>query len=126
VKGKIANLHAEVAQAYIDVGHDRSTPSTSSARPCCSARRSRICASLANLYRQSGDLDAAKFELEEAVSVRPRYVPAWVALGVTRLSMADQKGAIEAWEKAKEIDPENKAAAMYLRMAKGSIAPPKA
>ena len=126
VKGKIANLHAEVAQAYVDAGmaSDAKHELRKAILLCPSFSDLRL--KLANLYRESGDLDAAKFELEEAVSNRPRYVPAWVALGVTRLSMADQKGAIEAWEKAKEIDPENKAAAMYLRMAKGSIAPPKA
>ena len=126
VKGKIANLHAEVAQAYVDAGmaSDAKHELRKAILLCPSFSDLRL--KLANLYRESGDLDAAKFELEEAVSNRPRYVPAWVALGVTRLSMADQKGAIEAWEKAKEIDPENNAAAMYLRMAKGSIAPPKA
>jgi tetratricopeptide (TPR) repeat protein len=79
---------------------------------------------LANLYRESGDLDAARFELEEAVGNRPRYVPAWVALGVTRLSLGDAKAAVAAWEKALEIEPDNKAAGMYLRMSKGSVPPP--
>jgi len=126
VKGKIANLHAEVAQAYVDAGmpSDAKHELRKAILLCPSFSDLRL--KLANLYRETSDLDAAKFELEEAVSNRPRYVPAWVALGVTRLSMADQKGAMEAWEKALEIEPENKAAAMYLRMAKGSAAPPKA
>jgi Tfp pilus assembly protein PilF len=75
---------------------------------------------LANLYRQSGDLDAAKFELEEAVASRPRYVPAWVALGVTMLAKGDGAAAVRAWEHAIELEPDHKAAQMYLRMAKAN------
>jgi tetratricopeptide (TPR) repeat protein len=124
VKGKIANLHAEVAQAYVDAGMPADAKHELRKAILLCPQFSDLRLKLANLYRESGDLDAAKFELEEAVGNRPRYVPAWVALGVTRLSMGDQKGAVAAWEKVLEIDPENKAAGMYLRMTKGSV-PPK-
>lgn len=121
VKGKIANLHAEVAQAYVDVGMiaDAKHELRKAVLLCPTFADLRL--RLANLYRQSGDLDAAKFELEEAVAARPRYVPAWVALGVTMLAKGDSAAAIRAWEQALEIEPAHKAAAMYLRMAK---APP--
>jgi tetratricopeptide (TPR) repeat protein len=118
VKGKIANLHAEVAQAYVDVGMiaDAKHELRKAVLLCPTFADLRL--RLANLYRQSGDLDAAKFELEEAVAARPRYVPAWVALGVTMLSKGDSAAAIRSWEQALEIEPEHKAAQMYLRMAK--------
>ncbi len=118
VKGKIANLHAEVAQAYIDVGMiaDAKHELRKAVLLCPTFADLRV--RLANLYRQSGDLDASKFELEEAVASRPRYVPAWVALGVTMLAKGDSPAAIRAWEHAVEIEPDHKAALMYLRMAK--------
>jgi tetratricopeptide (TPR) repeat protein len=120
VKGKIANLHAEVAQAYVDAGmpQDAMHELRKAILLCPTFADLRL--KLANLYRQTGDLDAAKFELDEAIAARPRYLPAWVALGVTMLSKGDAKAAISAWEKALEIDPDHKAAQMYLRMARGA------
>lgn len=120
VKGKIANLHAEVAQAYVDVGMlaDAKHELRKAILLCPTFADLRL--RLANLYRQSGDLDAAKFELEEAVGARPRYVPAWVSLGVTMLAKGDGAAAIRSWEHALSIDPEHKAAQMYLRMARSS------
>lgn len=120
VKGKIANLHAEVAQAYVDAGmpQDAMHELRKAILLCPTFADLRL--KLSNLYRQAGDLDAAKFELDEAIAARPRYLPAHVALGVTLLSLGDSKGAIAAWEKALEIDPDHKAAQMYLRMAKGA------
>ncbi len=120
VKGKIANLHAEVAQAYVDAGmpQDAMHELRKAILLCPTFADLRL--KLSNLYRQAGDLDAAKFELDEAIAARPRYLPAHVALGVTLLSLGDSKRAIAAWEKALEIDPDHKAAQMYLRMAKGA------
>ncbi len=120
VKGKIANLHAEVAQAYIDVGMlaDAKHELRKAVLLCPTFADLRL--RLANLYRQTGDLDAATFELEEAVAARPRYVPAWVALGVTMLAKGENAAAIQAWQKALEIEPEHKAAQMYLRMAQST------
>lgn len=118
VKGKIANLHAEVGQAYIDAGmpDDAMHELRKAILLCPSFADLRV--RLANLYRQTGDQDAAHFELAEAIAARPEYVPAHVALGVVLLALDRKADAIERWEKALSIDSENKAAAMYLRMAK--------
>jgi tetratricopeptide (TPR) repeat protein len=118
IKGKIANLHGEVAQAYADAG--LFTEGMHELRkaillcPHFSDMRLR----LANLYRQQGDLDAARFELEEAIRHKGEYLPAHVALGVVLLAQGNHDAAVRRWEKALEIDPANKTAQMYLRMAK--------
>jgi tetratricopeptide (TPR) repeat protein len=119
VKGKIANLHAEVAQAYVDAGmtQDAMHELRKAITLCPTFADLRV--RLANLYRTLGDLDAARFELEEAVKVKPHYVPAYVALGVVRLSMGHKDAALDTWRKALEEDPDHKAARMYLRMAEG-------
>jgi len=119
VKGKIANLHAEVAQAYADAGmlSDAVHELRKAILLCPTFSDLRL--KLANLYRQQGDLDAARFELDEAVAAKPRFVPAFVALGVVLLAQNRKDEAIAQWKKALEIDPEDKAAAMYLRMAEG-------
>lgn len=118
IKGKIANLHAEVAQAYADAG--MLTEGMHELRkaillcPHFADMRLR----LANLYRQQGDLDAARFELEEAIRHKGEFLPAHVALGVVLLAQGNTEGAIRRWEKALEIQPGDKTAQMYLRMAK--------
>ncbi|GAB5545967.1 MAG: tetratricopeptide repeat protein [Sandaracinaceae bacterium] len=119
VKGKIANLHAEVAQAYVDAGMpaDAMHELRKAILLCPTFADLRL--RLANLYRQTGDLDAARFELEEAVNAKDGYVPAHVALGVVLLAQNKKDKAMERWRQALAIDPENKAAAMYLRMARG-------
>jgi len=118
VKGKIANLHAEVAQAYADAGMPTEAIHELRKAILLCPHFADMRLKLANLYRQKGDLEAARYELEEAVEARPGFVPARVALGVVRLAQNDTQGAIEQWERALEHDPENKTAAMYLRMAK--------
>ncbi len=128
VKGKIANLHAEVAQAYTDAGMigDAMHELRKAILLCPTFADLRL--RLANLYRQQGDQEAARFELEEAISAKPHYVPAHVALGVVLLALGDKDGALARWREALSIDPANKAAAMYTRMAEGmidgSMAPP--
>ncbi len=119
IKGKIANLHAEVAQAYVDAGMlpDAMHELRKAILLCPTFSDLRL--RLANLYRQQGDLDAARFELEEAVDARPAFVPAHIALGVVLLALGDKDKALVRWRRALEIDPENKAAAMYVRMTEG-------
>jgi len=121
VKGKIANLHAEVGQAYLDAGmpSDALHEFRKAILLCPTFADLRV--RLANLYRQTGDHDAARFELEEAIAAKPQYVPAHVSLGVVLLSLNRKREAILRWKTAIAIDPENKAAAMYLRMAQGLV-----
>ena len=118
-KGKIANLHAETAQAYADVGMISEAQHELRKAVLLCPHFADLRLRLANLYRQQSDLDAAKFELHEALGHKPKYVPARVALGVVMLARGDAQKAVAAWEQALEDDPGNKAAEMYLRMAKG-------
>jgi tetratricopeptide (TPR) repeat protein len=75
---------------------------------------------LANLYRETGDLEAAAYELEESLKVKPLYVPAQIALGVVRFSLQDVPAAMKCWQRVLELDPQNRAAQMYLRMVQNA------
>jgi len=116
-KGKIANLHAELAQAYLDVElpNEAVQEYRNAIRLCPDFADLRV--KLAAVYQQMGDLSAARFELGEAIRVRPRYIPARVAMGVLLLITGQRAKAIEEWEEALRREPENKSARMYLRMA---------
>ncbi len=117
VKGKIANLHGEVAQAYVDAGLVAEAMHELRKAVLLCPHFADLRLRLANLYRQQGDLDAARYELDEAIKAKPAYVPARIALGVVKLAQGDTPGAIAQWKAALEHDSGNKTAQMYLRMA---------
>jgi tetratricopeptide (TPR) repeat protein len=116
-KGKIANLHADVAHAYLDIDlpNEAVQEYRSAIRLCPQFADIRV--KLAETYRQMGDLAAARYELEETIRARADYVPARVALGVVMLISGQRAEAVRIWEDALKRDPKNKAAEMYLRMA---------
>lgn len=117
-KGKIANLHAELAQAYLDIGmpNEAVQEYRDAIRLCPQFADLRV--KLANVYRQMNDLPASRYELEEALRVKPQFNPARVAMGVLLLVSGQRQRALEQWEEVLKLEPENKTALMYLRMAK--------
>ncbi|QQR90284.1 MAG: tetratricopeptide repeat protein [Myxococcales bacterium] len=114
--GKIANLHAEVAHAYSDVGMiDQAIEQMQKAvllRPTFVDLRMR----LARFYRQIGNLDQARAELEKAISMQSSYLQARVALGVVLLAQGLDKEAASQWNTVLEYDSENKTAKAFLKL----------
>jgi tetratricopeptide (TPR) repeat protein len=115
-RGKIANMHAEVAQAYADAGltHEAITEYEKAVRLCPEFADLRT--RLGTLLREINDMARAREQYEAAIAARPSYVPARVHLGVTLLSMGDPEAAAEQWRRALELDPDNVRARMYLRV----------
>ncbi len=115
-KGKIANMHADLAQAYQDVGMTtdaiRELEKASILCPSFADLRTR----LGVLYRDSGDVARARAEFEAAKRVNPKYVQARVLLGVLLLSGGENEPAKAEFEAVLELDPENKSAHTYLRI----------
>lgn len=123
-RGRLANLHADVARAYEELGlYPEAAEEYERALGLCPGfadLRTRRAAAL----RASGEHDRALRELEVAVIHAPRYAPAQAALGVTLWSVGRGDEAKVAWRKALEIEPRNRAAKAYLRMAeRGDAAP---
>lgn len=115
-RGKIANMHAELAQAYADAG-------------CAQAaidelkRAVELCPAFADLqmrlgtmYRETGNMALAREHYAAARDANPRYAPARVLLGLALLSLGKVDQAIAEWREALTIDPESKTAKMYIRM----------
>mgnify|MGYP001115794305 CR=1 FL=1 len=120
-RGKIANLHAEVAQAYLDAGLlSESAQELRKAIDLC-PHFADLRLRLANVYRQWGEPVAARLELEEAVKARPGYIPTRIALGVVLLILGHTEEAIEQWQEVVTLDPENQSAKMYLRIANNPL-----
>ena len=117
-KGKIANMHAETAQAYLDAG--MSSEATAELE-----RAVALCPNFADLrtrlgvaYRDRGDVQRARSQFEAAKEANPNYLQARLMLGVLELSSGNDDAARAEFESVLEIDPSQKSAAMYVRIAK--------
>ena len=65
---------------------------------------------------RAGDLDEALHQLGLAVELAPEWVPAWVDLGVALSRNGEIDAALEAFQRALAIEPENSSA--LINMAK--------
>ena len=116
-RGKIANMHADLAAAYIDVGcREDAVVELKKAVALCPTFPD-LWTRLGTIYRDMGNLAFAREAYETAVKTAPRYVQARILLGVTLLTQGSQDEAMAAWREVIAIEPENKSAKMYLRMA---------
>ncbi len=119
--GKIANMHADVAQAYAQIGRIDDAIAEIQKGIALRPTFADLHAKLGGLERDRGDLSAAHEAYERACSVNPAYTHARIQLGVT-LFMLDRKAeAAEAFRTALENEPGHKVAAMYLRLVEGRL-----
>jgi len=127
IKGKIANMHAQVAQAYLDAGMRRAAVVELEKAVSLSPDFADLRVRLGLLYRDSGDLAQARRELEAARNVNPKYTQARLSLGMLLLGAGEHEAARREFDELLKLEPENKAAAMYLRLIHspiGSSRPP--
>src|SRR5271170_4326277 len=94
-RGKIANMHADVGQAYADAGLPlEAILELEKAVELC-PEFSDLRTKLGSLLREVNEVSRAKDQYEAAIATRPTFVPARLQLGVTLLSMGDPDGASE-------------------------------
>lgn len=125
-RGKIANMHADVGQAYHDAGLARETIAEFEKATALCPHFADLQTRLGAILREVHDLAGARARYESALQHKPSYVPALLQLGVTLLSLGDLIGAQGCWEKVIAIEPDNSQAKMYLRMLEGTRStPPK-
>ncbi len=130
VRGKIANMHAEIARAYEDYRlYDDAISQYREALRLC-PEFADIRTQLGDVLRDSGDVASAEKEYRSAKKSNSNYIPSRVHLGMALFIQGKTAEAIEEWERALELDPNNRLAQTSLRMvqsAKDSTkqAPPK-
>jgi tetratricopeptide (TPR) repeat protein len=116
VRGKIANMHADLGDAYVAVGlHDHATKEYRKAL--------RVCPTFVDIRTKLGTTlrDQGKIEesLDELIAIResaPHYLQARIHLGVTLWRAGRVAEAREEWKYVLEKDPENRSCSVYLRM----------
>jgi tetratricopeptide (TPR) repeat protein len=117
-RGKIANLHATVGDAYL-----------AARRPADAATEFRraleqspgfvdVRMKLAAALRESGDAEGAAAELRRAVGDAPAYLPARLALGLACSARGKLDEAIEQWEEVLRMDPGHRTAQLYLKLGR--------
>jgi tetratricopeptide (TPR) repeat protein len=125
-RGKIANMHADLAQAYHDAGLTREAITEYEKATMLCPHFADLQTKLGTLLREVNDLPGARTRYEAALQSKPNYVPARLLLGVVLLSLGDANAAEEHWRHVIGIEPENSQAKMYLRMlerTKASVPP---
>jgi tetratricopeptide (TPR) repeat protein len=117
VKGKLANMHADLGAAYAESGlHAEAVREYGKALELCPSfidLRTRMAA----VMRDMGDAAGAVRELEIVKTMQPRYVPARLALGTALFTLGKRDEAIKEWEAARALEPDNRAVRLYLSMA---------
>jgi predicted TPR repeat methyltransferase len=68
-----------------------------------------------------GDLAAAADLMQQALEIAPGYASAWFSLGGLREKLGDPAGAVEAYRKACEADPQDKHGAALKLMRLGAV-----
>ena len=118
-RGKIANMHADLGQAYADAGHlvEAIEQFAKAVALCPSFADLRT--RLGTLYRDSGELLRAREQYQAAKAANPTFVTARVLLGVTLFSLGDSAAALREWQDVLALDPDNRSAQMYTRMVEG-------
>ncbi len=115
-RGRIANMHADVAHAYSDAGmaveaiHELE-------KAVHLSGFADLRTKLGILYRDTGDLARAREQFLAAIEANPRYLQARILLAVLHLTGGNHAAAIEELQEVLDVDPENKSAQMYLRIA---------
>ena len=127
-RGKLANMHADLAQAYADAGLPREAIHEYEKATLLCPQFADLQVKLGTLLREINDLPAARTRYEAALQAKPNYVPARLQLGVTLLALGESNAAEEQWREVIKVEPENSQAKMYLRMLERSRAsqPPQA
>ncbi len=124
VASRLANLHAELGEAYVEAGglaeaidqYERAAR----LRPEYVDLRFR----LARLRLEAGDVARARSELESILELRPGFADARVTLGMACHLLGDGAAARAAWERCRRERPDDVRVAAYLalleRTARGS------
>lgn len=120
VKGKIANMHADVGQAYQEVGDFEEAAAEYRKALRLAPGFLDIRAKLAMALRSCGHNTEAIVELESIKKENPRFLAVRLNLGLAYFADKRLADAEREWREVMAIEPGNRMAKMYL-----GLIPPK-
>ncbi|NOY45827.1 MAG: tetratricopeptide repeat protein [Deltaproteobacteria bacterium] len=117
VKGRLANVHADIGEIYHSLGMLAEAESeyrkALALGPTFPDLRTRV----GVLFRDMGRYDDAVAEFRRVKEEHPHYTEAGIQLGITYYSRGQVDLAVEEWNGVLERSPDNPKALMYLRLA---------
>jgi len=120
VKGKLANMHAELGSIYRDLAFYKEASEEYKKGLLLRPEFADIRTNLGIAYRGMNDFSKAVSEFEEALKINPYYAHARLQLGVTYYLMDHKEMAKSEWLKVLHETPDEKRAEMYLNLLKKS------
>jgi tetratricopeptide (TPR) repeat protein len=119
-RGKLANLQAAVADAYMEVGEFREAVQAfrKALDRCPEFHDIRL--RLAIALRSAGLTHQAETEFKRVLRGNPDLTEAQVQLGLTYYTMGRAPEAVGLWSEVLRNDPSQRDALMYLRMVQGA------
>ncbi len=115
-RGKLANLHAALGDAYREVGDLREAIESYRKALDRSPHFLDIRQRLGVALRESGLPSHALAEFQRVLRANPDYLDAAVQLGLTCYTLGRTDEAVREWNAVLERDPARDDARMYLRM----------
>lgn len=116
VKGRLSNLHADIAEIYHGLGHHEEAVAeygkALSLGPTFPDLRTR----LGVLLRDMGDYEGAIAEFTRVRQEHPHYAAAAIQLGITYYGRGQVELADDEWNSLLARDPTNAQALMYLKL----------
>lgn len=121
------NLGAEATKAYLAVVQLEGTTPENTYNLNLAQEISQFGREAVTAYRAGydqytkGDKPGAAQLFQTAVAASPTYQKAWAWLGRVRFEMNDFRGAADAYQKAVQLDPNDKSSAYFLKQAQAKI-----
>jgi tetratricopeptide (TPR) repeat protein len=116
VKGRLANMHAELSQAYADISMVAEAIRELEKAVALCPQFADLQTRLGVLYRDMGDQARAAQCFQAAKHANPRYVVGRLALGTLLFGAGESEAARREFETVLEIDADNRLAQTYLRL----------
>jgi len=124
-RGKLANLHAALGDAYREAGCLREAVGEYRKALDRAPGFHDIRQQLGVALREAGLPGQSVAELKRVLRANPSYLEAAIQLGLTYYSMGRTADAVGAWESVLERDPSRDDARMYLRMVRCVVEAPR-
>lgn len=118
VQGKIANMYADIGDAFASSGLLLEAIGEYRRALALCPTFVDIRMKLADAYRDSGSPGEAVTQLSELVNSHPNYLPGRVHYGIALYSAGRKEDAIKAWEEVLARSPGNRSAEMYLNLVR--------
>jgi tetratricopeptide (TPR) repeat protein len=117
VRGKLANMYADIGEVYLSAGlYPEAIAELQRALALCPTFVD-IRARLAGALRDSGRRAEAIVEYEEAIRQNPAFVPGRLNLGLCLFAAGRLPEAADQWNEVLRVSPGNHSAELYLKFA---------